>query len=157
MKRRKRTNKEVPAKGRLRDMADRVWSLAVKHDWAWLCAVCGSQSSLNSHHIIPREHKTWTYKLRNGICLCSYCHVRHVDHSPHVNAAGWMLWLKDAHPALERWYTETTATQEYKRFHGTINAEYYCDVLRRLRQYVEPEEFEQIVGVRFARWLEENE
>jgi hypothetical protein len=42
-------------------------------------------------------------------------------------------------------------------FYGTKNAPYYCQVIRTLQQYVEPEDFERIVGIRFAAWLEETQ
>ena len=156
-KRRKRTNKDVPAKGRLKDMADQLWSLAVKEDWANRCAICGRRGDLNSHHLIPRQHLTTRFDLRNGICLCRACHRFCPFRSPHQTTAGWTLWLKAHHPTIEAWCTETTATQEYKRFDGATNAAYYCDQIRRLREYVEPEDFERIVGQRFSAWLEENE
>jgi hypothetical protein len=31
----------------------------------------------------------------------------------------------------------------------------YIEQIQRLREYVEPEEFEKIVGVKFARYLKE--
>ena len=156
-KRRKRTNSNVPAKGRLRDIADRLWSLAVKEDWANRCAMCGHRGDLNSHHLIPRQHAATRYDLHNGICLCRRCHQFCPDVSPHQNAAGFLVRLEWSYPATAKWYLETTESQEYKRFDGTTNAAYYCDQIRRLREYVEPEDFERIVGQRFSAWLEEQE
>ena len=48
-KRRKRTNSKTPAKGRLRDCADQLWSLAVRDDWNNRCAVCGF-GKCEAHH-----------------------------------------------------------------------------------------------------------
>lgn len=155
-KRRKRTNKNVPAKGRLRDMADELWALAVYADWNHKCAVCG-HGKLNAHHCIPRGHEATRYSLRNGIALCPPHHQFNNDLSPHVNAAGWMLWLAEHQPSLHRWYVETTDSGEYRAFKGTTTSLYFRNVIRELKQYVDPEKYTEIVGVKFSGWLEENE
>jgi len=158
-KNRKRTNSNVPAKGTLRDMADRLWSLAVRNDWNWKCAVCGCGGSgkLEAHHLLPRQHENYRYDLRNGICLCSRHHQFHPDTSPHQNAAGWVQWLAEYQPNIHRWYIETNSGVRFRQFKGIKNAAYYCDVIRSLRQYVDDEDYVRIVGVKFSRWLEENE
>jgi len=150
MTRRKRTNSNVPAKGRLRDMADRLWSLAVRSDWNYRCMVCGS-TNVEAHHLVPRQHEATRYDLNNGVALCCRCHKFDKDVSPHLNAAGWMCRLTALHPERMDWYL----TNCRPKFTGTKNTEYYCGVIRSLRQYVEPEEFASIVGQRFAAWLEE--
>ena len=94
--------------------------------------------------------------MRNGISLCSWCHTFDPDTAPHQNAAGWLLWLSEHYPELHLWYTTTVATGEHKTFDGTTNATYFCGVIRDLQEYVTEEDFERIVGVRFARWLDEN-
>jgi len=155
-KRRKRTNSEVPAKGRLRDIADRLWSLAVRADWNHQCAVCGKRGGrLDAHHLIPRQHQRTRYELRNGICLCVHHHQFDPHLSPHQNAAGWINWLKRHHEQLYGWYGNVTATGEYQWppvEYPTINADYYCDQIWCLREYVE--EWESVVGVRFAAYLD---
>ena len=158
-KRRKRTNKDVPAKGRLKDMADQLWSLAVKEDWANRCAMCGHRGDLNSHHLIPRQHAATRYDLHNGICLCRRCHQFCPERSPHQNAAGFMVWLKVMFPASDKWYVETTTADAsiYLNSGITTNAAYYCDQIRRLKEYVDEDDYTRIVGQRFSRWLEENE
>ena len=154
---RKRTSKDVPAKGRLKDLADKLWAIAVKADWAGRCAVCGRRhGKIEAHHIIPRQHELFHYELLNGIALCSHCHRLDAD-SAHGNAAWWKLWLRDNYPALHEWYFDTIETQTYKQFKGTTNPAYYIAHIRRLRQYVEPEDFERTVGVRFAAYLESEE
>lgn len=148
-KRRKPTNKNVPAKGRLRDMADQLWSRAVRSDWNNCCAICGS-SACEAHHLIPRQHEEMRYDLRNGIALCVQHHKFDPAYSPHQNAAGWMEWLTDTHPVIADWIIDNCRPE----FTGTKNAQHYIDHIQRLRQYVEPEEFTRIVGVRFAAYLE---
>ena len=158
-KRRKRTSKEIPAKGRLRDMADRLWSIAVKGDWANRCAVCGSTSKLNAHHLIGRTHQATRYNLRNGMCLCPNHHQwdkqdTKYPFSAHGDARAFNKWLDRKHPALAAWVDETKENGEHRNFNGTTNAAYYIDIIQGLREYVEPEEFATIVGVHFGEYLE---
>jgi hypothetical protein len=152
MKIRKRTNANVPAKGRLKEFADRLWSLAVRSDWNHHCAVCGSTKS-EAHHMVPRQHEATRYDLRNGIALCAACHQFDKNISPHQNAAGFWNWLQTTYPNFAEWYMDNRRPV----FTGKKNADYYIGIIRRLQQYVEPEEFVSIVGVRFAAWLEEQE
>lgn len=152
-KRRKRTSKDIPAKGRLRDIADELWSLAVKHDWNHVCAICGTKGNLNSHHLIPRQHKATRHDLRNGICLCRRCHIFCPDRAPHQNPAGFMQWLESHHPLQGSWYNEMVESGDHKRFDGTANSAYYLGLIQSLREYVEPAEFERIVGVRLLQRL----
>lgn len=151
--RRKRTNPNVPAKGRLRDIADQLWSLVVRDDWDFSCAVCG-HGKTDAHHVIPRQHEATRYSLRNGIALCARHHQFDPYISPHQNAAGWLLWLFEHESELHNWYTETNANNAHKSFTGTANAAYYCDVIRELKEHVPDKDYERIVGVRFAKWLE---
>lgn len=147
---RKRTNSQVPAKGRLRDFADRLWSLAVRDDWGHKCMVCGS-TKVEAHHLVPRGHEGTRYDLNNGVCLCAHCHQYNKDLSPHQNAAGWLGWLSANYAGRAEWFIQNRRPT----FTGTKNAQYYIEVIRRLQPYVEPHEFTDIVGIRFAAWLEE--
>jgi len=151
-KRRKRTNANVPAKGRLKDMADRLWSISVRADWNWACAVCG-KGPCDAHHLIPRTNQATRYDLQNGIALCSSHHQFCPDVSPHQNAAGWMQWLRHNQPLRHEWYTETILSGEHRVFNGTTNAVYYCGVILSFREYVDEEQFQEIVGVKFSAWL----
>ena len=155
-KQRKRTSKDVPAKGRLRDMADQLWSLAVRGDWNWKCAVCGARKC-EAHHLIPRQHERTRRQLINGICLCATHHQFDPNISPHQNAAGWLIWLEEHYSEKYWWYFKTVEFSEYRHFLGTTNADYYCQEIRRLKPYVSDEDYVRVVGVKFAKWLEENE
>jgi hypothetical protein len=148
---RKRTNKEIPAKGRLRDMADRLWSLAVRADWGGRCAVCGF-GKCEAHHLVPRHNQATRYDLGNGIALCPKHHKFDKDVSPHQNAAGWLQWLRQHHPAFAKAYEQDPKP----RFDGITTALYYCDVIQDLRQYVDEGDFERVVGIRFAKYLAES-
>lgn len=150
MKRRKKSSGGLPAKGRLRDIADRLWSAAVRHDWADKCAICGARKC-EAHHLVPRQHQAMRYDLRNGIALCAKCHQFDRDFSPHQNAAGFMEWLDLAWPVRAEWLRENCRPT----FNGTTDARHYLAQIRQLRQYVSEEEFERIVGVRLIERLEE--
>ena len=151
-KRRKRTSKQVPAKGRLRDMADRLWSLAIRDDWGNKCAVC-DRGKCEAHHLIPRQHEITRYDLQNGIALCSHHHQFDADCGPHLNAAGWLLWLSKNHPTRHAWYTSMTANGEYSSFTGTKNPAHYIEIIQRLKEYVEESELERVCGTRFSQLI----
>ena len=131
-------------------MADQLWSLAVRADWNWRCAVCRN-GTVEAHHLIPREKQATRYDLRNGIALCVHHHVWDPDVAPHANAAGWMEWLFDHQLEVQRWYIEN----KRKPFNGTTNPLYYCDVIRGLKQYVDEDDYIRIVGQKFGAWLME--
>lgn len=156
MKRRKRTNSNVPAKGRLRDMADSLWSLAVRKDWLNRCAVC-RKPKCEAHHLIPRENEATRYNLTNGIALCAQHHRFDAKVSPHQNAEGWIQWLACHHPARGAWLSSTVASGKHLSFNRTKTADYYIETILRLKPYVDPDEFEDIVGSRFCAYLEELE
>ena len=155
-KRRKRTNKNIPPIGRMKDIAGRLWSWTILDDWGGRCAVCGSTENLNAHHLLPRQHESTRYDLRNGIALCVTHHVFDPD-GPHANAASWMMWLESNQAGVYGWLTMQVEDGGYRTFEGTKNNQYYCDVIRRLKQYVDPDVFEEYVGVRFAAWLEDTQ
>ena len=151
-KHRKKSAGGLPAKGRLRDMADSLWSLAVRADWGERCAICGA-GKCEAHHLVPRQHEATRYDMANGIALCPNCHKFSKDYSPHQNAAGFIRWLEEHWECTAEWLDEHC----WPKFDGVKNVAHYLDVLRQLRQYVEPEEFERIVGVKLVRNLDEED
>ena len=154
-KRRKRTNSNIPAKGRLKTIAHSLWSVTVRSDWDWQCAVCGN-GPCDAHHLIPCQHEATRYCLRNGISLCRRCHQFCPLISPHMNAAGWLNWLEENHPLRHKWLMETVENRDHLSFSGIKNAPYYCGVILGFREYVEPDKFREIVGVKFSEYLFEN-
>ena len=154
-KRRKRTNKNVPAVGVLRSHADRLWSLAVRIDWNHRCAACGNPE-VQAHHLLPRHYTATRYELRNGIALCATHHTLGPD-SAHQNGPAFDRFLEKSHFGVYGWLQAQLDDCSYMHFDGTKNAWYYIDMIRKLQPYVEPHEFVGIVGVRFAAWLEDNE
>lgn len=163
-KHRKPTSKAIPfAKGVLRDKADRLWSVAVRDNWEWKCAVCGrskTEAKLDAHHLIPRQHEPLRYTTRNGIGLCVNHHQFDPDLSPHQSPGGWMRWLAKHQPELHQWYTDTLLDPGYKTllrpFGGTTNATYFIGVIRELKQHVSDENYERILKKKFAKWLADN-
>ena len=85
-----------------------------------------------------------------GCCLCQYCHQFHRDYSPHLNGVGFWHWLSDNHPLRAQWLKDNLRP----RFTGQVNAPYLIAQIRRLKQYVDPDAFTRIVGVRFVAYLE---
>ena len=152
----KQPKPKLPTKKRMAKFADDLWALAVKHDWADKCAVCGHRGGLNSHHLIPRTHIKTRYDLRNGICLCTRCHIWNDDVSPHQNAAGFILWLNHHQPAAHTWLLETLARGSHKKFDAIKNASYYCETIKGLKECVDDEDYVRIVGQKFSVWLDEN-
>jgi len=132
-------------------MADRLWSQAIKVDWNYRCAVCG-KTGTDAHHLIPRQFQATRYDLRNGVLLCNRDHIWNHDLAPHQNAVGWIEWLEREHWDIMCWCMKNIRPQ----FTGKTTAQYYCGVIRGLKQYVEESDYERIVGIRFSRWLEEN-
>lgn len=155
-KNRKRTNKNIPAKGVMAGYAHRLWSYAVRDDWDWECAVCGLDKC-EAHHLIPCQHEATRYDLRNGIALCASHHKFDADISPHQNAVGWVNWLGFKYPETFQWYLDTVRSSQYKKFKGIKNNTYYINVIQVFREYVPDEKYVEIIGVKFADWLEENE
>ena len=151
-KQEKRIHKHVPKKSRLRDIADELWSAAVKEDWAGKCAICGHENT-QSHHLVPRQHEATRYEVRNGIALCYRHHQACPDTSPHQNAAGFMDWLRERHLELHQWYV----THKWPQFDQTKDDWYYVRVIQSLREELDPLTFEDIAGIRFVQWLDEQE
>ena len=74
-------------------------------------------------------------------------------YSPHQHASGFLQWLKKHHPFRAEWLDNNTRPA----FHGTTNEWWYLEKIQDLRDYVEPYDFERIVGVRLAALLDSME
>lgn len=149
----KKRDSRLPKKGRLRQIADRLWSLAVREDWNHRCAMCGA-GNCEAHHLLPRQLYGARYMLENGIALCAACHQWDANRSPHQNAEGWVAWLKNHKPKTYQWYVGANAGR-LGEFQGTKTDDFYVAQILELRQYVKPEQFTEVVGVRFGDYLEE--
>lgn len=75
MIKKKQKAKKLPSLGKLRRLADRLWSLKVKSVFGNKCAVCGASENLNSHHIEPRTSSAIIrWDVLDGISLCVIHH-----------------------------------------------------------------------------------
>jgi hypothetical protein len=62
-------------KKKLREINDKLWSLAVRNRDNYTCRMCGTQTkNAEAHHIIGRDNKVLRWDIDNGISLCFYCH-----------------------------------------------------------------------------------
>ena len=52
------------------------WSKAVKERANNKCVICGDNTRLESHHIMPRsKYPEYSLDIENGLCLCHRCHL----------------------------------------------------------------------------------
>jgi hypothetical protein len=145
----KKPKYKLPTQKRLGFFADRLWGRTVLSDWNHTCAVCG-KGATDAHHIVPRQHYATRFDLLNGIGLCSRCHIWSPE-SPHQNAVLWLEWLAEFQPELHHRYIDNPRPV----FGGTVNVGFYCEVIESFREYFEPGEFADLVGIKFSAWLEE--
>jgi hypothetical protein len=102
-KRRKSPVKARSRKQRLADECGALWSRAVKWDWDYRCAWCGSDGT-DAHHLIDCGHHATRYELMNGMCLCRRCHD-----GIHTNAEmkrRFWAWLVANYPGVVDWVYE---------------------------------------------------
>jgi len=76
----------------LGDKLDKAWSRAILSKGK--CEVCGSIEHLNPHHIEGRRNFRLRWDLRNGVCLCSGCHVFRKE-SAHQSPEWFHFFLED--------------------------------------------------------------
>ena len=136
----------------MREMCDKLWAKSVYADWNHRCAVCGSDK-VQAHHLTPRQFEATRYELLNGVALCYTHHQTDKNLAPHKNAAGWIAWLNHHHPERMEWYLNNRRPVWF----GTKNPDYFCGVIRSLKQYVDPLDYVTIVGQKFSEWLDEQE
>ena len=81
-------------KSTLEKKLDRAWSKAILSKGK--CEVCGlaDNSRLNSHHIEGRRNFRLRWDLRNGVCLCSGCHMFRKE-SAHQSPEWFHIWLEE--------------------------------------------------------------
>jgi hypothetical protein len=56
------------------ELPKELWEALVRLRDCYECRVCGSDESLNCHHVFPKG-EGGRNTLDNGICLCKDCHV----------------------------------------------------------------------------------
>ena len=73
---------------------DKKWADDVKARDGYKCAMCGKTEHLNSHHVIPRQIRSFRHDLRNGLTLCPRCHSLGA-YCVHQNALFFSMWFID--------------------------------------------------------------
>ena len=112
-----RKQKSKPKNWKLK--ADNLWSLIIRKHYQ-RCEICdrpGKKTKsgfkiggLIAHHLISRGILLWRHNLRNGVCLCTYCHLFHKTCSPHGGTItamrGFMKWMEENKPKQWAWFEE---------------------------------------------------
>jgi len=76
----------------------RLWTAKVAEEWGHKCAVCGSGSTPNAHHLENRNTcRALRYDTMNGILLCPSHHKFGKD-SAHKGGLWFADWLRRNHP-----------------------------------------------------------
>ena len=79
-------------RGKLRELADDMQSLYVRHAAGWKCWVCPStewQEMQAAHLFAKSEYRSGRYFIENVVCLCFRCHKLYT-HRP----ATWTAYLQ---------------------------------------------------------------
>jgi len=76
----------------------RLWTARVGDEWGHKCAVCGSESTPNAHHLENRNTcRALRYDPMNGVLLCPSHHKFGKD-SAHKGGIWFADWLRRKHP-----------------------------------------------------------
>lgn len=83
---------------RIRRRLMRLWTARVADEWGHRCAVCGSESTPNAHHLENRNTcRALRYDPMNGILLCP-SHHKWGRNSAHKGGIWFADWLMRNHP-----------------------------------------------------------
>ena len=75
-------------------ICDDLWRDAVKKRAGFVCEICGKDSRIQAHHVIPRTNYATRFMLENGCALC----YRHHFYFAHKDALGFSDWFKKTRP-----------------------------------------------------------
>ena len=84
-----------PSKKNLIKKCSDLWSEIIR--FKGYCEKCGkpeSQTVLNAHHYISKNNKNLKFDLRNGVCLCVWCHIWSSE-SAHYGAPYFDKWFRE--------------------------------------------------------------
>jgi hypothetical protein len=93
----------------LEDLADDLWSTAVKVKFGWKCAISNKTENLEAHHLIRRGNWTHRYTVDNGIALNSYYHTLGAVISAHGATDvtdRFRDWMKKHHKEQWAWFEQ---------------------------------------------------
>ena len=91
------------------NLADELWSTAVKVKFGWKCAISNKTDNLESHHLIGRGNKTHRWSIENGICLNSYYHTLSSEIAAHGATdvtEQFREWMIRTRPEQWAWFEE---------------------------------------------------
>lgn len=77
---------------KLEKRLDELWGQIIRS--VGKCEHCGSNKNLQAAHIASRKYKSMRWELKNGICMCSRCHLFWAHKEP-IDFANW---LKENYP-----------------------------------------------------------
>ena len=89
MRKKAKKRTRLPSLKRLQARADRLWSKMILAQGTGACQVCHTKEAVSAHHIFHKgAHGRARYDLRNGLSICTGCHLRErFDPTPVVFAA----------------------------------------------------------------------
>ena len=97
-KSKKQKRKRLEPLARIRRRLMRLWTARVGDEWGHKCAVCGSESTPNAHHLENRNTcRALRYDPMNGVLLCPSHHKFGKD-SAHKGGIWFADWLRRNHP-----------------------------------------------------------
>jgi hypothetical protein len=133
-----------PSDKRLTKYIDDTWSLLVRFRADNKCEVCGSQDSVQAHHIIGRGNWRLRWEPRNGVALCSKHHKFDRHQSAHLNSLWFNEWLDKYHKEDVEWLREREmVTYSWKRHEKE-------DILKELRALQKLEDKKEISNFEIA-------
>ena len=87
-----------------RNRLDKIWKSDIRRLWSDKCAVCGkSNCKLDCHHLISRTIPEFRHDNKNGILLCSGCHLFSKRNSAHSGSLVFHEWLRVTHPDIHNY------------------------------------------------------
>lgn len=102
-----KTSIRVVIRKHLINLADELWSTAVKVNFGWKCAISNKTDNLESHHLIRRGNWTHRYTVMNGVCLNSYFHTLGnyiAAHGATDVTERFREWMQRDHPKQWDWF-----------------------------------------------------
>ena len=97
----------------LKKQCDDLWSAKVKERAGGKCEMCGKDTYIQAHHIIPRTCYATRYDLENGVALCRKHHL-YWAHKDVIGFYGWANGKRDFP------YLESARHRQSKNDYGAI-------------------------------------
>ena len=117
----------IKSKKNLKNKCDTLYSQIIR--LVGKCEFCSKTSYLQSHHVIGRINYILRWDLRNGICLCSGCHMLN-KFSAHQDPLGFMEWFKSYRPEdyeylrIRKNEIRTFTVLDYEEIYQELKEEY---------------------------------